>query len=105
MTDTGDPNTLGAAPWYTSAVYKGIAVSMATGVAGYLPGLFRWLGWTSPEAIHSGIELLFQGAALIAAGYALRKRTTSSIQPLTLTQAKADAHPATAVANAKETSK
>lgn len=72
------------------------AVSAVTAIA---PKLATYFGLTSSDAISHAVTATFGIIAILAPIYGSIKRARSTAQPLTLTQAAADSHPAT-VANA-----
>lgn len=103
MTDpnaSGDPNTLGAEPWYTSAVQKAQVVAFLSTLLALFPQVTAKYHITSDQ-VSTAVTLIFGVLAGVAGLIGIGKRAASSIQPLTLTQAKADSHPATAMANSK----
>lgn len=89
------PVTAGAAPWWTSAQFKGLLATFVVALLGiaahWVPKLaaisytqvFGWIGDVT--------EVLVAGGAL----WALVQRKRSVLQPLTLTQSAAEHHPAT----------
>ncbi len=85
---------MNAIPWYRSPVFVSAAVSVVSSLIGLTPRLAVALGLTSPGAIQSAVDSVFQVIGLGAALYAAVKRQSSEIQPLTLSQKAADAHPA-----------
>lgn len=91
---TTDPNTVGAVPWYESPVQISQIVACISGVFTVFPQLAALLGMTDTTKITAAVTVAAAIAGLIF-------RARSKIQPLTLTQSRADNHPATAVADAK----
>jgi hypothetical protein len=91
-------NTVGALPWYRSPVMIGAVVTIISTLAGLAPKIFAAIGLDNPTAIQSAVAAAFQVFALLSGIYTAVKRSNSTVQPLTTTQAKADAHPATVVA-------
>lgn len=98
----GDPQTLGAAPWYKSPVQIAQVTSLLSALVAMCPRVGVVLGLNSPNDVSNAVTTVFAFIAIAAplVGTVLRARST--IQPLTLTQASADNHPATV---AKESSK
>jgi hypothetical protein len=89
-------NGIGAIPWYKSPVMIGAVVTVLSTILGLTPKLAAALGLTSPGAIQTTVDAAFQMIALVAAIVVAIKRQGSTLQPLTLTQAGADAHPSNA---------
>ena len=87
--------TVGALPWYRSPVMVGAVVTILSTLAGLAPKAFAAVGLNNPTAIETAVASAFQVFALLAGVFTAVKRTTSTVQPLTSTQASADAHPAT----------
>jgi len=83
-----------AIPWYQSKVMIGAVVTVVSTLLGLTPKFASALGLTSPGAIQTAVDSVFQVIALIAGLYTAVTRQASPIQPLTLTQKAADAHPA-----------
>jgi hypothetical protein len=78
-------------PWYTSPVYKGIAVALICGIVSISPKVAASFGLIDKESINTFVTDLFQGIGMLSLVYAERKRAKSEIQPLTLSQKSADA--------------
>lgn len=79
-----------AVPFYRSPVFLMIVTALLTRAAVALPILSQWVGLTSTTiSTYSGAVILAVGGAFD--WFALRARKNSKLQPLTLTQAKADA--------------
>jgi len=91
---TPDPDTLGAAPWYSSPVQISQITAAVSGVLTVFPQLANLIGLTDSTKITAAVTV-----AAAVAGAVFRAR--SKIQPLTLTKAKANSHPATVVADAR----
>jgi hypothetical protein len=87
--------TVGALPWYKSPVMIGAVVTIISTLAGLAPKAFAAVGLNNPTAIETTVASAFQIFALLAGVFTAVKRTTSAVQPLTASQAGADAHPAT----------
>lgn len=92
---------MNAIPWYRSPVYIGAIVTILSTLASLAPKTFSTLGLTSPDSISHTVDTVFQFIALGAAVFTAYKRSNSTVQPLTLTQAAADAHPAASVPPSK----
>jgi hypothetical protein len=86
---------MNAIPWYRSPVYIGAVVTILSTLASLAPKTFTALGLTSPDAISHTVDTVFQLIALGAGAFTAYKRSSSTAQPLTLTQTGADIHPAT----------
>jgi len=84
---------MNALPFYKSPVYIGAIVTILSTLASLAPKTFTALGLTSPDAISHTVDTVFQLIALGAGAFTAYKRSSSTIQPLTLTQASADVHP------------
>lgn len=82
-----------ALPWYRSPVFVSALVSVVT----QLVVVFGLADTITAADIAKYVDLALQIVALAAAGYAMWKRKTSVVQPLTMTQKRADDHPVTAV--------
>lgn len=101
-----DPNpTVGALPWYKSPVQVAQTASFISGLVALSPknGIFTALGLTDPATVTTDVTGAFAVIALLAGLWGLIARARSKTQPLTITQANAEAHPATAVAIAAGT--
>ena len=81
-----------AIPWYRSPVYIGAVVTILSTLASLAPKTFVALGLTSPDSISHTVDTVFQLITLAAGGFTAYKRSSSTMQPLTLNQASADAH-------------
>lgn len=92
------PSTVGATPWYTSQVMIGTIVTILATMVGVFPKLGQLLGFTSTAVISNDVTAICQAIAFLAGVYTAIKRASASVQPLTLTQAAADIHPATKAA-------
>jgi hypothetical protein len=88
-------STGAAAPWYTSKVQIAQVVTLLSALTAMSPKIAATLGLTSLAAIQSTVEAVFGTIAFIAPLIGTWFRSKSPMQPLTLTQAGADAHPAT----------
>ena len=86
---------LPAIPWYKSSVTRGALTSFAALLVVLAPKLAVLLGLTSNDAISAVIDNLLIVAAALSALYTFIARIRSPVQPVTLTQAAADTHPAT----------
>lgn len=90
-----DPGTVGAAPWYTSKVQIAQITSLVSALIVLFPKLGSALGLNTLDEVNTTITTVFAFIAVAAPLVGMIFRAKSTIQPLTLTQAKADAHPAT----------
>ena len=98
-----DPNTVGAAPWYQSPVQITQITTFISAVIAMFPKWGVAMGLETPEKINTAVTATFGFIAVIAPFVGMVLRAKSTIQPLTLTQGKADIHPATLMANANTT--
>jgi len=80
-----------AIPWYQSPTMIGAVVTIASTLASLMPKAAAVLGWTDPSKINSDVTAGFTVIALIAGAFTAYKRAKSTVQPLTATQAGADA--------------
>lgn len=103
MTTITDPNTVGAVPWYQSPVQISQVTTFVSAVIAMFPKWGTAVGITTPDQVNTAVTTVFGFIALVAPFVGMILRARSKIQPLTLSQAKADAHPATAVADARST--
>lgn len=87
-----------AVPWYTSPVQKAQITAAVSAFLALSPKVGNWLGWKTPIDVQVGMETVFGFITFIAPIMGSLWRAKSALQPLTLTQAKADAHPATIAA-------
>lgn len=101
MTDpTPDPAPAPAAAWYTSPVQLAQVTSlMATAVA-LFPNVAARFGLKTSDDVQHLVALIAGVAGFAVNVYGIYKRAQSKLQPLALTQAKADAHPANVAAAA-----
>jgi hypothetical protein len=95
------PAQLPATPWYNSKVQIAQVVALVSALTAISPKIASTLGLTSLAAIQTTVEAVFGTIAFIAPVVGTWFRAKSTVQPLTLTQAAADAHPATLVANSQ----
>lgn len=94
---------LPAIPWYKSPVQIAQLTTAVTALAAVAPKAAAYLGLTTPEAISTTVQNVCGGVSFLALAYGIIRRALSPIQPLTLTQARADAHPATVATQAAPT--
>jgi hypothetical protein len=97
MSDTTTPSAA-AAPWYTSKVQITQIATILSALIAISPKLGTLLGLPTPGAVEAAVEAVFGGIAVVAPIIGSIFRAKSPLQPLTLTQAGADAHPATIAA-------
>ena len=90
-------------PWYRSPVQIAQVATAISALVAVFPRVGIWLGLTSPTAITDAVTAIFGVIALVAPIVGTILRAKSNVQPLTLTQASADAKvtPATAEATGK----
>lgn len=93
--------TVGAIPWYKSPQTIGLITTfIAAGIA-LFPKVGAKFGLTSPDAISAAVQNIFAGISVVAPMIGVIVRSMQKTgQPITLTQAGADAHPATLAAQA-----
>lgn len=89
-----------AAPWYTSPVQKANIAGAIAALVTLSPKLGQVLGIASPGAAATWVETVFGFITLVAPILGGIWRARSKLQPLTLTQKAADAHPANIAAAA-----
>lgn len=87
-----------AAPWYTSKVQITQVVTLISALCAISPKVAKTFGLNSLTDIQTTVEAVFGTIAFLAPVIGTWFRAKSPLQPLTLTQAKADAHPATIAA-------
>jgi hypothetical protein len=90
-----------AIPWYKSPQTIGLLTTFVAGAIALFPKLGAALGLTSPAAISTAVQNIAAAVATVApvVGVVVRAMQKTG-QPITLTQAGADAHPATIAAKA-----
>lgn len=89
----GDPNPAPAAiPWYRSPVYIGAVVTVVSSLASVAPKAATELGLTSSDAISHLVDTVFGVVTVASGAYTAYKRSKSPVQPITMTQARADNH-------------
>lgn len=99
MTDSA-PSILSAQPWYTSAVQKSQVTAALSALLALSPKVGSLLGLHTPADVQAAVEAVFGVIALIAPVIGSIYRAHSTVQPLTLTQKAADAHPTNLTASA-----
>jgi hypothetical protein len=82
-------------PWYKSPQYVGMGVALVSAISVLAPHVVVLLGLTDPVVVYAKVEaaltvlgLGFTAGTLI---WSMVRRKNSTVQPLTLTQASADA--------------
>lgn len=95
--------TVGAIPWYKSPVQISLVVTILSAVVAAFPKLGQALGLTAPGTIETAVQNVFAVIAFVAPLVGSRLRANSTVQPLTLTEASAEAHPATIAAQQAQT--
>lgn len=103
MNTTVNTVTVGALPWYRSPQQIGLVTTAVSAALALFPQASHWLGLTNPGDIANAVTAVFGVITLIAPIVGGVWRAKSPLQPLTLTQAGADVHPATIVALHTET--
>lgn len=99
-----DPNTVGAVPWYQSPVQIAQITTFVSAFIAMFPKIGAVLGMETPDKVNTAVTAVFGFIAVVAPFVGMVLRAKSKIQPLTLTQAKADNHPATAMADNRNAS-
>jgi hypothetical protein len=89
-----------AIPWYRSPQTIGLITTFIAAAVALFPKAGVLLGLTSPGAIQTAVENIAGIIALLAPVVGTIFRVKSKEQPITLTQAAADTHPATVAAEA-----
>lgn len=87
-----------AIPWYKSPQTIGLITTFIAAAVALFPKAGVALGLTSPTAISTAVSNVAGLIALVAPVVGTVFRVNSTEQPITLTQASADAHPATVAA-------
>lgn len=87
-----------AVPWYQSSVQKAQVAAAVSALVALSPKIGQALGIATPAAAAAWVETIFGAITLIAPIVGSILRARSALQPLTLTQGKADVHPATIAA-------
>lgn len=87
-----------AIPWYQSPVQKAQIAALLAAMVALSPKIGQVLGITTPGAAAAWVENIFGAITLLAPLVGTILRARSKLQPLTLTQGKADVHPATIAA-------
>jgi hypothetical protein len=85
-----DNTTPIAVPWYSSPVQKAQVVSAVTAAVALFPKAGALVGIKTPADIATWVEIIFGIATLVAPVVGSVWRARSTLQPLTLTQKKAD---------------
>lgn len=93
-------NNLDAIPWYRSPQQIGLVTTAVSALIALFPKIGKMLGWNTPDDVSAGVTSVFGVIAVIAPIIGTFIRAKSTVQPLTLTKAAAEAHPNT-VANAQ----
>ena len=102
-TTTSPPTPVAAAaPWYTSQVQKAQVAAAVSALVALSPKVGAWLGVKTPADVSAWVETVFGFITLAAPLIGTVLRARSKLQPLTLTKAKAAAHPATIAAVAAQ---
>lgn len=87
-----------AIPWYQSPVQKAQIASLLAALVALSPKIGQVIGISTPGAAAAWVENIFGAITLLAPLIGTILRARSKLQPLTLTQGKADVHPATIAA-------
>lgn len=87
-----------AIPWYQSPVQKAQIASLLAALVALSPKIGQVIGISTPGAAAAWVENIFGAITLLAPLVGAILRARSKLQPLTLTQGKADVHPATIAA-------
>jgi hypothetical protein len=97
-----DAVTVGALPWYKSPQTIGLVTTAVSAFIALSPKLGTLLGLNSPTAVENAVTVVFGFIAFVAPVIGTIVRSNSKLQPITLTQAAADAHPASVAVEAAE---
>lgn len=89
-----------AIPWYKSPQTIGLITTFVAAAVALFPKAGAALGLTSPGAISTAVSNVAGVIALIAPVIGTIVRAKSTEQPITLTEAGAETHPATVTAEA-----
>lgn len=84
-----------AIPFYKSPQTLGLITTFVSLSIAAFPKLGVGLGLTSPDTISAAVQNVMEVIGLVAAGLGTVYRVKSDVQPITLTQAAANVHPAT----------
>jgi hypothetical protein len=96
--DDDTPPNGAAAPWYESKVQIAQVTALVSALIAMFPKVGNYLGITTPSQVAPWVETIFSFIALAAPLIGAILRAKSNYQPLTLTRAAADNHPATIAA-------
>lgn len=89
------PALTGAIPWYKSPQQIGLITTAVSGLIAAFPKVGQFFGWSSPSDAASAVTAIFASIAIAAPIIGGFVRAHSKTQPLTFTQAAANAHPVT----------
>src|SRR5271155_717257 len=78
-------------PWYKSPTFVSATVTIVSSLVVLVPKAGVILGLTSPDSINVAVNALFEMITLIAGAVTAISRGKSTVQPITTTQAAADA--------------
>jgi hypothetical protein len=92
---TPSPVTAGAIPWYKSPQTIGLVTTFVSAAIALFPKVGQLLGMSSPGDVSNAVSTVFGFIAVAAPFIGTIVRAKSKEQPLTMTQAAADSHPAT----------
>jgi hypothetical protein len=98
--DTPAPLPGAAVPWYTSAVQRAQLTTAIAGLVALSPKIGNLIGVHSSAEAAQWVESIAGIYGVAAPLIGMLWRARSKLQPLTLTQARADVHPATLAAAA-----
>jgi hypothetical protein len=87
-----------AIPFYKSPQTIGLVTTFVSAAIALYPKAGQLLGLNAPGAVERAVTTVFAFIALLAPLIGVIVRTKSTVQPITLTQAAADAHPVTQAA-------
>lgn len=87
-----------AIPWYRSPVQVTQVTTAVSAAIAIFPKLGKMLGLQTPGDVEPVVEAIFGAIAVLAPILGSIVRSRSRLQPLTLTKAGAEEHPATALA-------
>jgi hypothetical protein len=95
---TPNPVPAPAAPWYTSKVQIAQITALVSAFVAISPKVGNALGLKTAADVQTAVEAIFGAIAVVAPLVGTIFRAKSPLQPLTLTQSAAAAHPATVAA-------
>ncbi len=98
MVDTVPPDpltTVAAIPWYKSPVQIANVAAFISAIIAMFPEVGKTMGLETPTQVSTAVTTVFAVIAIVAPAVGGFLRAKSKVQPLTMTAAKAEAHPNT----------